>query len=105
MSTTRSLSERIEELQRRQAQLHEQERLLKARKSVADRKADAHRKIVIGATVESVLGRQIQEEELPKLFHYLHDQENRGRYFSRAMNENHPTESANEENEDYERSI
>lgn len=87
MSTTRSLSERIEELQLRQAQLHEQERQLKARKSMEDRKADAHRKIVIGSAVESVLGRHIQEEELPKLFHYLHDQENRGKYFSRAMNE------------------
>ncbi len=87
MATSRSLAERINDLQQRQAQLREQERVLKARKNTEERKADTHRKIMVGATVESVLGRPIEQEELPKLLRYLHDQENRGRYFSRAMNE------------------
>ena len=91
MSKGRSLSTRIEELQRRQSELHEIEKQLKARKSAEDRKADAHRKIEIGATVESVLGRHIEHDELHKLFNYLRDQEKRGMYFSKAMNPDTPS--------------
>ena len=91
MTKARSLSTRIEELQKRQAELHEIEKQLRARKSIEDRKADAHRKIEVGATVESVLGRPIQHNELDKLFFYLRDQENRGQYFSRAMNADNPS--------------
>ena len=97
MAKARSLSTRIEELQKRQAELHEIEKQLKARKSVEDRKADAHRKIEVGATVESVLGRPIRHEELNKLFCYLRDQEKRGQYFSRAMNADNPSPDPTQE--------
>ena len=38
------------------------------------------------ATVEKVLGRPIEQEELPKLLNFLKQQEERGQYFSKAMN-------------------
>ena len=80
-----SIDERIEQLQKRQAQLKAQEKALKAKKTQQERKADAHRKIEIGGAVESVLGRKIEHDELPKLIAFLKAQEERGGYFSAAM--------------------
>ncbi|MCC8101202.1 MAG: hypothetical protein LIP11_02750 [Clostridiales bacterium] len=38
-----------------------------------------------GGAVESVLGRPIEEDELPKLIAFLQRQERNGKYFSKAM--------------------
>lgn len=38
-----------------------------------------------GGAVESVLGRPIEEDELPKLITFLQRQERNGKYFSKAM--------------------
>jgi hypothetical protein len=81
----RSIDERISELQEKQKQLKEQERKLKAQQSQAERKKRTKRLIEIGATVESVLGKSINENDLPKLKEFLEQQEQRGNWFSKAM--------------------
>lgn len=87
-ATKRSIDERIAELQEKQAQLKAKEKQLRAKQSAENRKKEAHRKIVIGGAVESVLGRPIEgDEDINRLITFLKKQEERGRYFSRAMNE------------------
>ena len=81
----RSIDERISELQDKQRQLKEQEKKLRAQQSQAERKARTKRLIEIGATVESVLGKPITKDDLPKLKSFLEQQEQRGQYFSKAL--------------------
>ena len=81
----RSIDERISELQDKQRQLKEQEKKLRAQQSQAERKARTKRLIEIGATVESVFGKPIEKEDLPKLKNFLEQQEQRGQYFSKAF--------------------
>ncbi len=88
----RSLQERvtekdlqIEKKMQELRQLQEQRKKLESRKKEDERRQRAHRLIEIGAAVESVLGRAIEEDELPRLLRYLRLQEERGRYFSKAM--------------------
>jgi len=63
----------------------EQKRDLEKQKKEKDRKARDHRLIVIGGAVESVLGREIAEEEIPKLIGFLKREDKNGSYFLRAM--------------------
>lgn len=88
---TRTLDERIKDLQTKQAQLKAQERALKAKQAQADRKARTKRLIEIGGAVESVLKKaigeegEIQQEDIPALIAFLQNQEDRGNYFSNAI--------------------
>lgn len=75
-------------------QLQEQKKQLEARKKENDRRARAHRLIEIGGAVESVLGRPIEENEIPKLIKYLQSQENRGKNFTRAMEDDQEAEDS-----------
>lgn len=81
----KTAEERLLELQKKQAQLKQQEKELKQRISKENRKADAHRKIEIGGAVESVCRIHIEKEDLPKLLSFLKNQEQRGHYFAKAM--------------------
>lgn len=81
----KTAEERLQELQKKQAQLKQQEKELKQRISKENRKADTHRKIEIGGTVESVCRIHIEKEDLPKLLSFLKNQEQRGHYFAKAM--------------------
>lgn len=72
--TRKTIDERIEDLKKKQDQLKAQERALKARKSLQERKARTKRLIEIGAAIENVLGRPIEKEDLPKLTKFLEDQ-------------------------------
>lgn len=96
MPATRSIEERISDLQERQKQLKAQEKALKARRSKEKRKQDAHRKIVVGGAVESVLGRPIEEHEIGNLILFLRQQEDRGGYFSSFMNRGKADDSIDE---------
>lgn len=87
----RSIEERIAELQKRQEQLKAKEKALKAKQAQAERKARTKRLIEIGGAVESVLGRAIEKDELPKLIAFLKQQEKNGGFFSKAMNEGKAT--------------
>lgn len=83
----RSLDERIAELQEKQKQLKEQEKKLKAKKSADERKKRTRRLIEVGGTVYSVLGREFVEGDIERLAAFLKGQDNRGGYFTKAMND------------------
>ena len=53
-----------------------------------------------GASVESVLGRPIEKDDLPNLIKFLEDQENRGRWFSKAMNKDSQNYNSNNDEQD-----
>ena len=57
---------------------------LEKRRKEEERKIRTHRLIEIGAAVESVLGRCIELEEIPKLIAFLNKQEANGKFFSKA---------------------
>lgn len=76
---------KLEKLQAKEAQIKEQIKQEKAKLRAQERKARNHRLIEVGATVESVLGRPIEKEDLPKLQKFLQDQEDRGGWFGKAM--------------------
>lgn len=77
--------ERLLELQQQIEKLKKKEKLIKARQSEMERKTRTKRLIEVGATVESVLKRPIEKEDLPKLKMFLEEQEKRGNFFSKAF--------------------
>lgn len=88
----KTLDERIqncttkeEEMLEKLKQYQAQRKQLEQRKKVEERKIRTHRLIQIGGAVESVLGRAVTEEDIPKLVAFLKKQEANGRYFSKAM--------------------
>lgn len=88
----RTLDERIqscatkeEEMLEKLKQYQAQRKQLEKRKKEEERKIRTHRLIQIGGAVESVLGRPVTEEDVPKLIAFLKKQESNGKYFSRAM--------------------
>ena len=83
---TRPTEERLADIEKKMEQLKAQKRALQARQSQEEKKKRNHRLIEVGATVDSILGRPIEHEELPKLLNFLKQQEERGQYFSKAMN-------------------
>jgi len=76
---------KIEEMQKKQAEYKAREKQYRARQNQAERKARTKRLIEIGGAVESVLGRSIEKDDLPKLIHFLKAQEDRGGWFTKAM--------------------
>lgn len=86
MANRKSIDEKLAELEEQKNQLKEKEKRLKAQQKEQERKARTKRLIEVGATVESVLGRPINKEDLPKLKMFLEQQEYRGNFFSKAMN-------------------
>ncbi len=85
MTKRRTTSERIADLEKRQAQIISQKKQLQKRVAAENRKARTKRLIMIGAEVEKILGKPIEEHDLPKLRRFLESQEIRGCYFSKAM--------------------
>ena len=80
-SCTTKEEEMLEKLKQYQAQRKQ----LEKQKKAEERKIRTHRLIQIGGAVESVLGRPVTEEDVPKLIAFLKKQESNGKYFSRAM--------------------
>lgn len=87
MTARRTTAERIEEIEKKEAQMKALKRQLKQKEAVENRKARTKRLIMIGAEVEKVLGKPIEANDLPKLVKFLESQEARGHFFSRAMSE------------------
>lgn len=88
----RTLDERIqscatkeEEMLEKLKQYQAQRKQLEKQKKAEERKIRTHRLIQIGGAVESVMGRPVMEEDVPKLIAFLKKQESNGKYFSRAM--------------------
>ena len=85
--TTRSYDERIDELRKRREQLKAQERDLMKRHNAEERKKRTRRLIELGGIVESVLGRPTTDRDKVRLLYFLKLQEQRGGFFSQAMND------------------
>ena len=78
-------------------QLQAQKKLLEKQKKEADRKARTKRLIEIGASVESVLGRDFKDGDIIRLMNFLKAQERNGRYFTKAMEKELPAEGVGDE--------
>ena len=90
--STKTYEERIREMEEREQASIDKMKQYAARKKELIRRQKAeesrkrtHRLCLVGAAVESVLGRPIEEEDLPKLTAFLHRQEINGKFFSKAM--------------------
>lgn len=90
MARRRTTSEQISYVDNRMEQLAAQKKQLVARKKEEDRKARNHRFMVLGGEVEKILGRKLEDEDLPKIKRFLMDQERRGKYFSNALRDKEP---------------
>ena len=88
---------RIEKLAQELKRYEAQKKQLEKRKKEEERKIRTHRIIEIGAAVESVLGRCIELEEIPKLIAFLNKQETNGKFFSKAMQKSPDTDMKKEE--------
>ena len=102
--STKTYEERIQEKDLRFEKLAQelkryeaQKKQLEKRKKEEERKIRTHRLIEIGAAVESVLGRCIELEEIPKLIAFLNKQEANGKFFSKAMQKSPDTDMKKEE--------
>lgn len=92
MPSKKSFEERIAELDSRAQNAFEkakqyeaQKRNLEKRKKEEDRKKRTHRLIEIGAAVESLMDRPVQEGDELRLLNILKKQEANGRFFTKAM--------------------
>ena len=83
----RSIDQKEQELAEKLKQYQAKRKQLESAKRKDDERKRVHRLIPIGAVVEKVLGRPIENEELPKLERFLRMQERNGNYFSNAMNQ------------------
>lgn len=84
----RTIDEQIKALEEKEQILKARKQQLLAKNREQERKKRTHRLIEVGGAVESVLGRPIEKEDLPKLIAFLQEQERRGQYFSKAMSDN-----------------
>ena len=92
----KSFDEKIEENLKKQAQLKAQERDLRKRHSEEERKKRTRRLIELGGIVESVLGRPTTDQDKVRFQYFLKLQEQRGGFFSKAMNEDKVGGDAND---------
>ena len=83
----RSYDERLNELLKKQEQLKAQEKALRKRQSEEERKKRTRRLIELGGIVESVLGRPTTDQDKVRLLYFLRLQEQKGSFFSKAMND------------------
>ena len=87
MRKRRSIHERREEIKAQIEKLQAKEKELAVRDKAQERKARTKRLIEIGAVVEKVYGKAIVKELLPYLEKFLVGQNERGNYFSNALDE------------------
>ena len=99
MATQEQLESRLE---KQMQELEKTKKKLKAKKKEekeAKRKLDTKHKILLGGTVLSVLGREYIEGDEQRLRDFLQRQDERGGYFTSAMNKgisSSPTNPADE---------
>ena len=94
----RTIEEQIAELQKKQKELKEQEKRLRARKSKEERAKRTKHLIEMGGTIYSILGREYVEGDIERLAAVLKGQDNRGGYFSKAMNDFPKADTADSNN-------
>jgi hypothetical protein len=91
-----TLQEQIAKVQEQQKLLKEKERRLKAQQKEVDKKAHTKLLIEVGRTIESILDRSLQQDDIVKLQNFLELQEYRGKFFSKAMNSNINDKTSND---------
>ena len=94
----RTIEEQIAELQKKQKELKEQEKRLRARKTKEERAKRTKHLIEMGGTIYSILGREFVEGDIERLAAFLKGQDNRGGYFSKAMNDFPKADTADSNN-------
>ena len=87
MATKKSYEEKLAELQEKQKQLKAQEKKIKAQQSQEERKKRPKHLIEMGGAIYSVLGDNYQEGDVERLIAFLKKQDERGRFFTKAMRE------------------
>lgn len=87
MATKKSYEEKLAELQEKQKQLKAQEKKIKAQQSQEERKKRTKHLIEMGGAIYSVLGDNYQEGDVERLIAFLKKQDERGRFFTKAMRE------------------
>ena len=87
MATKKSYEEKLAELQEKQKQLKAQEKKIKAQQSQEERKKRTKHLIEMGGAVYSVLDDNYQEGDVERLIAFLKKQDERGRFFTKAMRE------------------
>lgn len=90
------LQEQIAKVQEQQKLLKEKERRLKAQQKEIDKKNHTKLLIEVGKTIESILDRSLQQDDITKLQNFLEFQEYRGKFFSKAMNSNINDKTSND---------
>ena len=70
MAEMRSVEERLAELDQKMEQIKAQKKAI-LQKEKAQQKQAQIKRLFVGAAVESVLGRPIEREEIPKLIEFL----------------------------------
>ena len=75
MAARKTTGEMIAEIEKKQEQMNARKKQLLKREAAENRKARIKRLIMIGAEVEKILGRPIEEKDLPKLIRFLENQE------------------------------
>jgi hypothetical protein len=86
------MDEKDEQIQKHLAivkQIKEQKKDLEKRRKEKERRERTRRLIQIGAVAEKVLDRPFTEDDHIRFMNFLQRQENNGKYYSRAMNDNH----------------
>ena len=84
----RTIEEQLVQLQKKQKELKEQEKRAKRTKHL----------IEMGGTIYSILGREYVEGDIERLAAFLKGQDNRGGYFSKAMNDFPKADTADSNN-------
>ena len=92
----KSTQEKIAELQEKQKQLKAQEQKLKSQLAKDERKKRTRHLIEVGGIVYKTLGRDFVDGDLERLAAFLKGQENRGSYFTKAMNDFPSTSNTDE---------
>ncbi len=94
LSEQRKIEERIKKANMSIERAKEEKRKAKAAERKLKQKQRNHRLIVIGATVEQVLGSELSEEQIPLFKAFLEGQESRGQYLSNALKVSNPASEA-----------
>lgn len=91
-----TLQEQIAKVQEQQKLLKEKECRLKAQQKEVDKKNYTKLLIEVGKTIESILDRHLQQDDITKLQNFLELQEYRGKFFLKAMNSNMNDKTSND---------
>lgn len=79
------IKEQQDRLKEKQAKLKAKEKQLLARENAKARKERTHLLIEFGGIVSKVFGEPLTKEMLPRFEEFLRQQDERGKYFTKAM--------------------